>query len=153
MYSDGKESRLALGSYPSVSLAEARRARDAARVQKHEGLNPVQLKRSSRLKASNPSASRFLDIALEWHEKQLPEWSKGHASRCLSQLERDLFPWIGERLIAHMEPEEALATLREIEARGAYETADRALMLCRQIWRYAMATGRTPREAAAGTRH
>jgi hypothetical protein len=47
IYAGGKESRMALGSYPDVTLADARRARDAARLQKADGVNPVQRGRSS----------------------------------------------------------------------------------------------------------
>jgi integrase len=65
-------------------------------------------------------------------------------------LERDLFPHIGGRKISDLQPQELLATLQKIEARGAIETADRGLMLCRQIWRYAIATGRAERDAADG---
>jgi integrase len=150
LYANGKESRLALGSYPAVTLSDARRARDAARLQKHEGLNPLQVRRAERLKASNPTGSSFREVALEWHGKQLVDWSEGHATRAMRQLERDLFPWVGERKIADIEPTELLATLRKIEERGAFETADRGLMLCRQIWRYAIATGRVQRDATYG---
>lgn len=84
-------------------------------------------------------------VALEWHAKQAPQWSEGHAERALRQLERDLFPWIGPRRLSEIEPVELLATLRKIEERGAIETADRGLMLCRQVWRYGVATGRVSR--------
>jgi hypothetical protein len=94
---------MALGSYPAVSLAEARRARDAARLQKHEGLNPVQFRKVEKLKASNPGGGTFRDVALEWYGKQSSQWSAGHASRALRQLERDLFPWIGARLLIHFQ--------------------------------------------------
>jgi integrase len=67
----------------------------------------------------------------------------------LRQLERDLFPWLGERRLKEIEPMELLATLRKVEERGAVETADRGLMLCRQIWRYGVATGRVDRDIAA----
>jgi len=40
IYRDGKETRLALGSYPAVGLTAARRARDAAKLQKAEGPEP-----------------------------------------------------------------------------------------------------------------
>jgi integrase len=150
LYKEGKESRLALGSYPAVSLAEARRARDAARLQKHEGLNPVAVRKSVRLKATIPSGTTFKEVALEWHRKQVIDWSGGHAARALRQLERDLFPWIGSRSIDAIDPTELLATLRKTEARGALETADRGLMLCRQIWRYAIATGRAQRDVTYG---
>lgn len=57
-----------------------------------------------------------------------------------SQLERDLFPWIGERPIADIHAMELLATLQKVEERGALETADRALMLARQVWDYWLPT-------------
>jgi integrase len=68
----------------------------------------------------------------------------------LGQLERDLFPWIGGRRLQEIEPVELLATLRKIEERGALETADRGLMLCRQVWRYGIATGRMSRDITNG---
>jgi hypothetical protein len=37
-YTDGKEGRMALGSYPAVSGPAARKARDAAKLQKAEGV-------------------------------------------------------------------------------------------------------------------
>lgn len=77
-YTEGKESRLALGSYPAVGLVDAQRARDAARLQKQNGVNPAQVRRADRLKAGNPAGKCFREVALEWHAKQLPVWSEGH---------------------------------------------------------------------------
>ena len=145
----GKEKQLALGSYPEVGLTAARKARDAAKLQKAAGLDPVQARKVEKLKATNPAGDTFQAVALEWHAKQAPQWSEGHAERARRQLERDLFPWIGLRRLSEIEPVELLATLRKIEERGAIETADRALMLCRQIWRYGVATGRVGRDITA----
>ena len=44
IYREGKETRLALGSYPAVSLTAARRAQAAAKLQKADGIDPVQPK-------------------------------------------------------------------------------------------------------------
>jgi integrase len=54
----------------------------------------------------------------------------------LRQFERDLFPWIGALRMEDIRPMELLATLKKVEDRGALETADRALMLARQVWDY-----------------
>ncbi len=59
IYSNGKETRLALGSYPSVPLTAARRARDAVKIQKAEGKDPVQARKVERLKSSNPAGDTF----------------------------------------------------------------------------------------------
>jgi integrase len=146
IYRDGKETRLALGSYPKVTLTVARRARDAAKLQKSEGTDPIQARKVQKLKAVNPAGNTFKVVALEWFDKQEPQWSEAHAVRAKRQFERDLFPWLGERRLAEIEPVELLATLRKVEERGAVETADRGLMLARQVWRYGVATGRVSRD-------
>ncbi|KRI00074.1 site-specific integrase [Curvibacter sp. PAE-UM] len=145
----GKEKQLALGSYPAVSLTAARRARDAAKQQKAAGVDPVQARKLQKLKATNPAGDTFKVVALEWYEKQESQWSEAHAVRAKRQLERDLFPWIGDRRLADIEPVELLVTLRKVEERGAVETADRDLMLARQVWRYGVASGRVARDITA----
>jgi integrase len=137
---DGKEKQLALGGYPDVSLKSARLARDAAKLQKSKGTDPVQARKLDKLKATRNTGDTFKAIALEWYGKQAPQWSASHALRMLRQLERDLFPWIGERPIAQIHAMELLAALHKVEERGALETADRALMLARQVWEYWLPT-------------
>lgn len=136
----GKEKQLALGSYPDVSLKSARLARDTAKLQKSEGTDPVQARKLDKLKSTRNTGDTFKAIALEWYGKQAPQWSASHALRMLRQLERDLFPWIGERPIAQIHAMELLAALHKVEERGALETADRALMLARQVWDYWLPT-------------
>lgn len=139
-YADGKEGRLALGSYPSMGLADARRARDAAKVHKSEGRNPVELRKLQKLRATTSVGDTFKDVAMDWYNKQVPQWSPSHAERSLRQLERDLFPWIGSRSMVEIHAMELLAALQKVEERGAVETADRVLMLARQIWDYWLPT-------------
>lgn len=136
----GKEKMLALGSYPEVGLMAARKARDAAKLQKAEGIDPVQARKLDKLKGTREGGDTFKAVALEWHAKQVDGWSPSHADRTLRQFERDLFPWLGDRLMAGVEPMELLAVLQKIEDRGAVETADRALMLVRQVWEYWLPT-------------
>lgn len=42
---EGKEKQLALGSYPVVTLTAARKARDAAKPQRAEGIDPIQARK------------------------------------------------------------------------------------------------------------
>lgn len=139
-YQDGKEGRVALGSYPAVNLPAARKARNAAKAHKAEGRDPVQVRKIEKLKATRSDDDTFKAIALEWYAKQAPQWSEAHATRMLRQLERDLFPWIGERPMAEVHSMELLAALQKVEERGAFETADRALGLARQVWDYWLPT-------------
>ena len=136
LYADGKEGRMALGGYPAMGLSDARKARDAVKLQKSDGINPVQARKVEKLKASRTDGDTFKTVALEWYAKQAPQWSAGHAERSLRQLERDLFPWIGNRPMLEIHSMELLAALHKVEERGAIETADRVLMLARQVWEY-----------------
>jgi integrase len=57
-----------------------------------------------------------------------------------------LFPHLGARKIGDIEPIELLAALRRVEERGALDVAHRVLSTARQVWRYAVATARAPRD-------
>ena len=147
----GVEKQLALGSYPDVSLTAARKARDAAKLQKSQGVDPVQARKIEKLKTSRTDGDTFKAVALEWFDKQAPQWSPSHAERSKRQLERDLFPWIGNRPMPDIHAMELLAALQKVEERGAVETADRVLMLARQVWRYWLpTTGSTQRDITEG---
>ena len=137
---DGKEGRMSLGSYPGVGLKAARKARDTAKLQKSDGIDPVQARKVEKLKDTRNGDDSFKGVALEWYAKQAPQWSASHAERSLRQLERDLFPWIGARAMTDIHPMELLAALQKVEERGAVETADRVLMLARQVWDYWLPT-------------
>ena len=104
----GAEKQLALGSYPAVTLTAARKARDAAKLQKSQGADPVMVRKVEKLKASRTDGDTFKTVALEWYAKQAPQWSAGHAERSLRQLERDLFPWIGNRPMVEIHAMELL---------------------------------------------
>lgn len=67
MYADGKETRLALGSYPDVTLTAVRKARDAAKLNKSEGRNPIQVRKVEKLRAKTADADTFKVTALEWY--------------------------------------------------------------------------------------
>ena len=136
----GVEKQLSLGGYPAVTLTAARKAREAAKTQKSDGVDPIQARKIEKLKATRAAGDTFKVIALEWYAKQAPQWSESHAGRMLRQFERDLFPWIGDRPIVDIHALELLAALQKVEERGAHETADRALMLARQVWEYWLPT-------------
>ena len=136
----GAEKQLALGSYPDITPPAARKARDAAKLQKSQGVDPVMMRKVEKLRASRSDDDTFRTVALEWYGKQSPQWSDNHAERSLRQLERDLFPWIGDRPMTEIHAIELLAALQKVEERGAIETADRVLMLARQVWDYWLPT-------------
>ncbi len=61
---DGKEGRMALGSYPDVGAKDARKARDAAKLLKTDGRDPVMARKVEKLKALTPAGNTFKATAL-----------------------------------------------------------------------------------------
>ncbi|MDR0273974.1 MAG: Arm DNA-binding domain-containing protein [Burkholderiaceae bacterium] len=68
-YTDGKEGRLALGSYPALRAADARKARDTAKLHRAAGIDLVQARKLERLKGQRKGGDTFKAVALEWHAK------------------------------------------------------------------------------------
>ena len=133
---DGKETRLAMGSYPNVRLADAREKRNEAKALKRKGDDPVNFKKMLKHKASYRTDGNFEAVAREWHGKQVGKWSETHAKTVLRRMERDLFPWIGNRPMHQIHAMELLTALQKIENRDAVETAHRVLGIAGQIWNY-----------------
>lgn len=151
-YPDGKESRLALGGYPEVSLKAARRARDEARKVRETGANPVQHRKAERLATGARKAVTFEAVARELHETKASGWSVNHAAQWLRCLEKDLFPWIGSLPVAEVSAPVLLDSLRRVERRGALRMAHDLREYAGQVFRYAIATGRAERNPAADLR-
>ncbi len=143
----GKEKLLSVGIYPDVSLKDARAKRDELRKQVASGVDPSDLRKAEKLVKAGMDSFEF--VAREWHSKHKINWSESHATRTLSRLQNDVFPWIGNKNIGEIKPPELLQVLRRVESRGALETAHRIHQVCGQIFRYAVATGRAERDSAA----
>jgi hypothetical protein len=93
----GKEKRLALGSYPAVSLANARRARDDARDQLKTGLDPVAAKKLVKVAQEAARANNFEAVARAWFDHWKDNKSGRRAEYVLRRLEADVVPSIGPR--------------------------------------------------------
>ena len=146
----GKEQLLSLGAYPEISLKQARERRDDIRRQAAAGIDPSAARKAS--KAAQAGEGSFEALALEWYRQFSPRWASSHAGRIYRRLEVDVLPWIGKRPVSELTAPELLACLRRIQARGALETAHRALQNLSQVFRYAVATGRALRDPAADLR-
>lgn len=144
----GKERMLNLGTYPEVSLNQARERRDAARKLIAAGQAPSQARQVEKAARQPPQTEQALAAAgkpgLDTFEYVAREWltsihesaaSAGHAQRTRIRFEQEAFPWLGRRPLAEIEAPEMLACLRRVTARGAIETAHRLKDACGQVFR------------------
>lgn len=149
---NGKESRLALGRYPEVSLAEAREKRLASRKLANDGIDLADHRDAQKVARATQAANNFEAVAREWLTKNKDGWAASHHDKILGRFENDVFPYLGGKPIATITAPELLAVIRRIENRGVLETAHRALANSGQVFRYAIATGRADRDPSADLR-
>jgi integrase len=152
-YFQGKEKLLALGTYPILTLAEARGKRDQVKKLLADGKDPSAVKKEEKREAIRQSRNTFEAVALEWHEKQKGKWSSSHAARIRRRLDVNVFPYIGSRPIAEIDAPELLdSVLRRMEKRGALHLVRRVNQICGQVFRYGVVTRRCQRDPSADLR-
>jgi len=144
---NGKEKKLSLGTYPEISLADARQRRDEARREVSHDVDPCVVRRAQKI--AGKEGNSFEVVAREWHKRQSSVWVPAYADKIIKGLERSIFPWIGECPVNEVKAPNLLMTLRRIEAKGTLDTAHRMRFICGQVFRYAIATGRAERDPAA----
>lgn len=139
---DGREKKLAIGTYPEISLVEARKRRDEARELIAAGKDPSREKQQAKHRARVSAANTFGEIAKEFLDKRRREGlSTSTADKSEYYISR-MGPVIARLPIAEIGAPDLLAVLRRIEAKGNYETARRVLQLSGRVFRYAVATAR-----------
>ncbi len=142
----GREKRLALGRYPEVGLAEARLLRDEARRLLAQGEDPAERRREEKLRRRELARDTFQAVAEEWLARRSPGWSASYARGVVQRLRRYVFPYLGRRPVAEIEPPEVLEVLRRAERECSPYTARKVLLHIGQVMRYGVATGRAERD-------
>jgi integrase len=145
----GKEKRLALGVFPAVPLAKARKARDHARELLAQGTDPSAHKQERKLAQRLAVGTSLEAVARSWFEHWSGPRSQRHADYVLRRLEADVFPVIGHKPIGEVTAPMLLAMAKRVESRGALDIAKRVLQTCGQVFRYAVAHGVIERNPAA----
>lgn len=137
----GKEKSLALGRYPEVGLARARKEQLAARELLVDGRDPSAVRKMERDKKLAEHARTFRALTEEFLKKQEKE------GRATSTLKKNR--WVLDMALADIGNEPATAlrapavlkVLKKVEARGAHETARRLKVMIGAAMRYGMAIG------------
>lgn len=138
----GKQKTLALGTYPEISLAQAREKREEARKLLALDRDPGEAKKEKKKEAEVVEKNKFKTIALEFHKIKAPGWTERHGKYWLHYMEKLVFQKFGEKRIDTIEPLEILEILRDLEKKKTFETRDRVSQNINAVFKYAIATGR-----------
>jgi integrase len=144
----GKEKLMALGQYPVVSLRAARTRCNTERTKLADDIDPMVVRKAKVQAKKIAAENSFERIARAWFTGWHATKSPRHAEYVMRRLEADVFPAIGAKPIADIEPPQLVALVKAIEARGALDIAKRAHQTTAQIFRYAVAHGLSKRNPA-----
>ena len=144
---EGKEKLLSLGTYPEVSLKQARDKRDDARkLIANDQIDPSDNRQKIKAEKKLSSANSFELVAREWWATHMRNKAESHKDKVIRRFELYLFPWIGDAPIADITAPQLLQVVKRIENLNKLETAHRALQTAGQVFRYAVQTGRAIRD-------
>ncbi|MFE1573505.1 tyrosine-type recombinase/integrase [Comamonas odontotermitis] len=138
----GKQKTLALGVYPAVTLAQARRRRDDARIKLAESIEPSIVKQAEKAARAVAGENTFEAVAREYHGVKKGGWSEKYAAKWLRGLEKDIFPYVGSMQLIDITAPLMLNALRKVERRGNRDAAHTLSQNSGQVFRYGIQTGR-----------
>ena len=153
----GKEKLLALGSYPVVSLQDARQRHEEARRLLAQGQDPSELRKAqktARVQAEAIASDTFERVARDWmaYREAKGDTTETTAAKDRWRLEAYLFPHIGQRPITEITAIELRDVLKKMEDAGKHETASRSKITAGQVFRWAVLEGRANNDVTASLR-
>ncbi|WP_251199569.1 tyrosine-type recombinase/integrase [Aromatoleum aromaticum] len=138
----GKENVFAIGAYPRVSLADARKARDEARDLVKQGFNPSHYRQQAKQAVIDENLNTFAPVADEWYQSKVDSWSKGHRHHVRTILDKDILPRIGKLPIRSITSPLLHDVMKKIVARGATTRAILARQIMGSVFNLAILTHR-----------
>lgn len=136
---DGKAKMLSFGTYPDVSLADARAKRDSAKKQLAAGIDPSEARKQAKAEDEAFKQNTFSVWADKWFEHWKEDKSPSHADYTQRRLSADILPAIGDMPIARITAVHIADIIRSISQRGAMDVAKKSKQTISQVFRYTIA--------------
>lgn len=141
---------IGLGSFPALSLAEARNTRAEYLSLLARGIDPQIYSEQVTVQQQIAEDSIFSNVASKWFAIKRNNVTPDYAKDVWRSLERDIFPTIGEIPVQKIKARTLIETLEPIKARGALETVRRLVQRINEIMIYAVNTGLIDANPASG---
>lgn len=137
---NGKTTRLTIGNYPAMTLAEARIALADVNKKRLSGDTPLGVLKAKQAKRSaqqnEPRIANFKALFDDWKDKGLARRKDKGASVC-AMFQKDVFPFIGDKAITDVTKADVSGIIDRICGRGAKVLASHVLGALKQMFRFA----------------
>jgi integrase len=136
-----KRTSLSFGSYPALSIADARNKREDARALLAKDIDPKDHRDETNRLIEEAHNNTLEHIAAQWLEVKKSKVSANHALDTWRSLEGHIFPNLGKVPIHKITAVKAIDTIKPIAAKGHLETVKRLCQRLNEIMVYAANTG------------
>jgi integrase len=140
-YWGDRQKRMSLGTYPEVSLREARQARDEARALLAKGVNPHTHRKQKRQTVRLAGEYTFETVFHQWLERHALGIKTGKHSthaNILRMFDKDVLPVLGKRSMLDLRRPDLLEVIERIEKRGALSVSRNMRGYFNQMYRFAL---------------
>ncbi|MEE2729171.1 MAG: integrase arm-type DNA-binding domain-containing protein [Pseudomonadota bacterium] len=132
---NNKHQELALGSYPTIPLVEARNMTAQARALLVQGINPTDERRAKK-RSAKEQGKNFEEVALAWWEKQKGPWSEDYAKKVKRWITVDAKP-LAKLPIDSIDQAHLTELMLSLEKAGKRRSAGNVLSTISRIFCYA----------------
>ncbi|ANS87899.1 Prophage CP4-57 integrase [Vibrio scophthalmi] len=146
----GKQSRITLGHYPALSIANARKLADEQRTLIALGIDPKSHKQKIQNEYIAINQNTLFNVSRDWFEIKATEVTPDYANDIWRSLELHIFPELQDHPISTLTAPIVINVLKPIEAKGTLETVKRLSQRLNEIMTYAVNCGLAPANPLRG---
>ena len=143
---------MGFGTYPEVSLAQARKKRDDARKLLAANIDPKEHKDEHSRKEELANSHTLNSIASDWFDVKRTKIAETTSNSLWRNFEKHLFPKLGHRPIDKLLAPEVIQVLKPLASKGTLETTHKIIGHLNEVMTYAVNTGRIHHNPLAGIR-
>ncbi|EDD4059543.1 tyrosine-type recombinase/integrase, partial [Salmonella enterica subsp. enterica serovar Typhimurium] len=136
-----QRTKQSFGSYPAVSLSDARKLRAESKVLLAKGIDPQEYQKEQIRNSQEAKTNTFLLVAERWWNVKKASVTEDYADDIWRSLERDIFPAIGNVSVTDIKAHTLVQAVQPVQARGALETVRRLCQRINEVMIYAQNTG------------
>ena len=136
-----KRINMGLGTFPEVSLAQARKRTVEARELVAQGLDPKEKRDAERHAKKAATEHTFANISTAWFELKKDSVTPAYAEDIWRSLTLHVFPDLGPTPISAITAPKVITLLRPLETKGSLETVKRLTQRLNEIMTYGVNSG------------
>ncbi|OBX05290.1 integrase [Gallibacterium genomosp. 3] len=141
-----KRTNKTIGSYPTITLAQARAKRDEYQALVMKGIDPKDYEQHQSQLQAEAMNNTFSKIAGLWFDdrKHKPDFSERTQKETWQRFERHILPTLGDYPINEITPLMAINALKPLERDGKYTELSKVITKINEVMTYALHRGIIP---------